>query len=90
MSASTPVILIVDDEPYNLDILEQELMDDYVIVRANDGVEALVQADACNPDLILLDIRMPEMDGLTAVRKLRESEKHVTTPVIMLTAQSAT
>ncbi|MDP6041021.1 MAG: response regulator [Candidatus Latescibacteria bacterium] len=81
-------ILIVDDEPFNLDLLEQELMDDYDIVSATNGIEALEQADAENPDLILLDIQMPEMNGIEAVMKLRESEHHVTTPVFMLTAQS--
>ncbi|MBT5832445.1 MAG: response regulator, partial [Candidatus Latescibacteria bacterium] len=55
-------ILIVDDEPMNLDLLEQELMDDYDIVSASNGVEALAQADAENPDLILLDVQMPVMN----------------------------
>ena len=81
-------ILIVDDEPFNLDLLEQELMDDYDIVSATNGIEALEQADAENPDLILLDVQMPEMNGLEAVKKLRESQQHVITPVFMLTAQS--
>ncbi|MBT4137796.1 MAG: response regulator, partial [Candidatus Latescibacteria bacterium] len=81
-------ILIVDDEPMNLDLLEQELMDDYDIVSASNGVEALAQADAENPDLILLDVQMPVMNGIEAVKKLRESEQHVRTPVFMLTAQS--
>lgn len=81
-------ILIVDDEPMNLDLLEQELMDDYDVVSASNGVEALAQADAENPDLILLDVQMPEMNGIEAVKKLRESEQHVRTPVFMLTAQS--
>jgi len=81
-------ILIVDDEPMNLDLLEQELMDDYDVVSASNGVEALAQADAEKPDLILLDVQMPEMNGIEAVKKLRESELHVRTPVFMLTAQS--
>lgn len=81
-------ILIVDDEPMNIDLLEQELMDDYDIVSASNGVEALAQADAENPDLILLDVQMPVMNGIEAVQKLRESEQHVRTPVFMLTAQS--
>lgn len=90
MATAQSTILIVDDEPFNLDLLEQELDDEYAVVRAENGVEALEKAESENPDLILLDIRMPEMDGLEAVRKLRESAKHVTTPVIMLTAQSTT
>lgn len=90
MTEPRALVLIVDDEPFNLDVLEQELMDDYDVIRATNGVEALSQAEARDPDLILLDIRMPEMDGLSVVRKLRGSGKHVTTPVIMLTAQSTT
>ena len=81
-------ILIVDDEPFNLDLLEQELMDDYEVVQAGDGPEALRQADSRDPDLILLDVQMPGMSGLEVVEKLRQSPEHVTTPVIMLTAHS--
>ena len=85
-----PTILIVDDEPFNLDLLEQELDGLYEVVRANNGALALVQAEACDPDLILMDVRMPEMNGIEAVRQLRQMARHVSTPVIMLTAQTAT
>ncbi len=88
MTEDRPTILIVDDEPFNLDLLEQELIDDYALVKAEDGEGALQQAEACDPDLILLDVRMPGMSGLEVVQHLRESERYVTTPVIMLTAQS--
>lgn len=89
MHNGRPTILIVDDEPLNLDLLEQELMDDYDVVKAQDGAEALREADACDPDLILLDVRMPPgLSGLEVVRRLRASERHVTTPIILLTAQA--
>ncbi len=88
MTEDRRTILIVDDEPFNLDLLEQELIDDYEVAQAEDGEGALEQAGVCDPDLILLDVRMPGMSGLEVVRRLRESEQHVTTPVIMLTAQS--
>ncbi|MBI4553469.1 MAG: response regulator [Candidatus Latescibacteria bacterium] len=83
-----PTILIVDDESSNLDLLEQELEEDYDVVTAQDGIEALQKADACAPDLILLDVRMPGLNGLEVVRRLRASERHVITPVILLTAQA--
>ncbi|MCZ6632267.1 MAG: response regulator [bacterium] len=84
-------ILIVDDIAMNLDLLEQELWDDYILVRAENGEQALQQADLCEPDCILLDVTMPGMGGLEVVKKLRESEKHLATPytpVILVTALS--
>lgn len=82
-------ILIVDDEPFNLDLLEQELMEyDYVLERAIDGVDALARADAFGPDLILLDYMMPKMNGVEVVKRLRQSDKHKSVPVILLTAKA--
>jgi DNA-binding response OmpR family regulator len=82
-------ILIVDDEPFNLDLLEQELMDEhYVIERAGDGVEALAKVDSFAPDVILLDFMMPKMNGVEVLRELRQSERHRSLPVILLTAKA--
>ncbi|MEE9239593.1 MAG: response regulator, partial [bacterium] len=81
-------IFIVDDEPFNLDLLEQELAEhDYVIERANDGVEALGKIDSFQPDIVLLDYMMPNMDGLEVITKLRQEERHQSLPVIFLTAK---
>ena len=78
-------ILIVDDEPFNLDLLEQELMDlGYPSVRASDGKQALQQIDKLNPDLVLLDYRMPEMNGIDVLREIRQRRKEL--PVVMITA----
>lgn len=83
-------ILIVDDEPFNLDLLEQELADyDYVVERASDGVEALEKVQAFKPDVILLDYMMPRMNGIEAVQRLRQDEKHKAIPVILLTAKGS-
>src|ERR1051325_10049181 len=83
-------ILIVDDEPFNLDLLEQELLDhDYAIERASDGVEALDKVESFNPDLILLDYMMPNMNGLEVLEHLRKNERHKATPVILLTAKAS-
>jgi len=83
-------ILIVDDEPFNLDLLEQELMEyNYVLERATDGVDALAKADSFAPDIILLDYMMPKMNGLEVVKALRQSEHHKSVPVILLTAKAS-
>jgi len=85
----TKKLLIVDDEPFNLDLLEQELMEhDYLIERANDGVEALEKTESFQPDVILLDYMMPKMNGLEVVKQIRTQDKHKGIPVILLTAKA--
>jgi two-component system, cell cycle response regulator len=80
-------ILIVDDEPFNVDTLEQELIDlGYAAVSATNGREALAQVAATNPDLILLDIMMPEMDGFEVLRRLKANNGHPNIPVIIISA----
>lgn len=83
-------ILIVDDEPFNLDLLEQELADqDYLIERASDGVEALAKVESFAPDVVLLDYMMPNMNGIEALRRLREDERFRSLPVILVTAKGS-
>ncbi len=78
-------ILIVDDEPFNLDLLEQELTDKgYVSERANGGSEALKKIESFQPDLVLLDHMMPDLNGLEVLKELRKRGNEV--PVIMVTA----
>lgn len=82
-------ILIVDDEPFNLDYLEQELADlDYEPIRAVNGVEALELVQAQSPDLILLDIMMPIMDGFEVLRWLKANPNTRHIPVIIISAHS--
>ncbi|SDL10462.1 response regulator transcription factor [Streptomyces indicus] len=79
-------ILIVDDEPAVREALQRSLaFEGYATEVAADGAEALEKAAACAPDLVVLDIQMPRMDGLTAARRLRASG--ATTPILMLTAR---
>ena len=87
--AARPKILIVDDEPFNVDYLEQELEDlGYHTVSASNGREAIdIVADA-PPDLILLDVMMPVMDGFTACQMLKENDDTRLIPVIIMTALS--
>ena len=78
-------ILIVDDEPFNLDLLEQELADHaYTIERAADGAEALEKVESFQPDLILLDYMMPDMNGLEVLKEIRRRGSQI--PVVMVTA----
>lgn len=80
-------ILIVDDEPDNLLVLEELLkLQGYVPLAIESGNRALALAREYQPDLILLDVMMPEMDGFEVCRRLREDENLQTVPVIFLTA----
>lgn len=80
-------ILIVDDEPFNVDYLEQELADlGYQTVSARNGREALEKVAAEPPDLILLDVMMPVMDGFTACRILKGNEETRLIPIVIMTA----
>ncbi|MDM8536043.1 hybrid sensor histidine kinase/response regulator, partial [Desulfobacterales bacterium HSG17] len=80
-------LLIVDDEPYNLQLMRQVLEDRYQLSFAPNGIKALEVAKKIMPDLILLDIMMPEMDGYEVCRKLKNDEKTRLIPVIFITAK---
>ncbi len=87
MSNSQPRILIVDDEPNNLFLLEELLLsEDYIPICASSGIDALAIAEELIPDLILLDVMMPDLDGFEVCQRLREDAKLQTIPVIFLTA----
>lgn len=80
-------ILVVDDEPPILDLVRFTLEDAEVrVVEASDGVEALALARRLRPDLILLDVHMPRLDGLEACRQIRRDPALAQTPIVMLTA----
>ncbi len=81
-------ILLVDDEDDILDLLAYNLESDgFSTVSAHNGLQALELASSHKPDLIVLDVMMPEMDGLEACRRLRQDAQLRTTPIIMLTAR---
>jgi sigma-B regulation protein RsbU (phosphoserine phosphatase) len=79
-------VMIVDDTEANIDILLETLADDYKVVVATDGESALEDIKKRLPDLILLDIMMPGMDGYEVCQKLKEIEITRNIPVIFLTA----
>ena len=84
-----PRILSVDDSKTVRNIIRKTLTTyDCEIVEANDGLEGLAMARELNPDLIILDIDMPKMNGLDVLMNLRNDVKFTNTPIIMLTAKS--
>lgn len=88
MEVTNPTILIVDDTEDNLDLLEFALKRKPVrMLRASSGKECLRLVAQHHPDVILLDIQMPEMDGFETLKHLRASKKSADIPVIFLTAQ---
>ena len=87
METEHATLLIVDDEPFYLEMLTELLSDDYTLLVARNGEQALRRARAC-PNLILLDITMPEMDGFEVCRKLKSNAMTQEIPVIFLTARN--
>lgn len=82
-----PKILLVDDEELNRDFLLRRLAKrGYEVVTANDGQEACAKSSAERPDLILMDVNMPVMDGLKATQEIKSKPETQQTPVIALTA----
>ena len=84
-----PQILIVDDNPTNLDIFETRLATHgYDVITARDGEEGLAVAKERQPDLILLDIMMPKMDGIEVCRRLKDDPSLPFMPIILVTAKA--
>ena len=80
-------ILIVDDEPDNFDVIETLLHDqDYQLHYAASGPEAIASLGIIQPDLILLDVMMPEMDGVEVCQQIKAMEQWRAVPIIMVTA----
>jgi DNA-binding response OmpR family regulator len=83
---SNKPILLVDDDPHVLEVLSLYLKkEDYPVILADNGKEALEKVEEADPLLIVLDVMMPEMDGIEVCRKIRAVKS---TPIIMLTAKS--
>lgn len=83
-----PKVLIVDDEPMNVELLEAYLGSEYVTVSASNGKEALTKVNEEKPDILLLDIMMPEMNGYDVCKLIRSAEGTQLLPVVMVTALS--
>jgi DNA-binding response OmpR family regulator len=85
MGGKEETILIVDDEVLNREFLEGALRKQYRVHTALDGFDALRQVEAQTPDLILLDVIMPGMNGFQVARALKAEERYAAIPIIFLT-----
>ena len=81
------MVLVVDDHPLNLELIEGCLADvDCRVITATDGIEALELVKKDRPDLVLLDVMMPRMDGYEVCKRLKDSPEGKLLPVVMVTA----
>jgi CheY-like chemotaxis protein len=86
-----PAVLIVDDMPANLSVVVESLEGQgFRVLVALDGLEALERAAFSQPDLILLDVKMPGIDGYETCRRLKSNSETSDIPVIFMTSMSAT
>jgi putative two-component system response regulator len=90
MNSSRSLVLIVDDNPTNIDLLVNTLKGEYRLGIAKNGPKALQYARQHKPDLVLLDIMMPEMDGYEVCARLKENPETASIPVIFITAMTET
>lgn len=81
-------ILVVDDAEFNRDLLLQLLEDDYEVIMAVDGGEGVKKAEQERPDLILMDLGMPVMDGWQATRKIKANGELKHIPIIAVTSHA--
>jgi len=82
-----PTVLIVDDEPNIVELVRLTLEDDRVrVIDAADGAAALARAASDRPDLVLLDVGLPDMSGLDVCRRLRHDPRFAPMRIVMLTA----
>jgi two-component system phosphate regulon response regulator PhoB len=85
-----PKILVVDDEPEAVELFEFNLQQaGFEVITAGDGAEALKKAQSCSPGLVVLDLMLPEVDGLEVCKMLRRDPATARIPIIMLTAKAA-
>jgi CheY-like chemotaxis protein len=82
-------ILVIDDDPVIQKLLSVNFeMEGYRVVTASDGLEGLAQVGIANPDIILLDVMMPRMDGLEVARKLKSDPLTTAIPIVLLSAKA--
>jgi CheY-like chemotaxis protein len=81
---AAPCVLVIEDNPDLLRILEQLLAQDYTVVTARRGEEGVTLAQTVRPDIVLLDLQLPGMDGIEAGRWIKRELPHV--PILVLTA----
>lgn len=88
MSSAKPTLLVIDDVPENLTLMYQILKQEYRVKGANSGLRGIMLAETTHPDLILLDIMMPDIDGFDVCQRLKANPATADIPIIFLTAKS--
>lgn len=86
IAPTLPTILVVDDTPEVRDLLADALRQDYQVITASNGMVAIAMARSASPDLVLLDVMMPGMDGFAVCRTLKQSASTCDIPVVFLTS----
>lgn len=87
---SAPKVLVVDDQPVNVQLLKRALEREQItVIPAHSGQEALDLVERERPELILLDVMMPEMDGIEVCQRLQQDSRHKNIPVMFITARSS-
>lgn len=87
-SGSRQTVLVVDDNQELLDLLTDGLSADFIVVTASDGAEGLARYFEVNPACVIIDVKMPRLDGYQLARALRGDPATALTPLIMLTAMN--
>lgn len=85
-ASSRPKLLIVDDQPLNIGVLHELLRDEFEVFMSTDGLRAIAMCQSLLPDIILLDILMPDMDGYEVCRRLKMGSTTADIPIIFITA----
>src|SRR5689334_8458965 len=88
METRVKTILIVEDVEYNVDLLVQLLEDEYELVTAGDGAQGVELAEQERPDLILMDLSLPVMDGWEAARRIKANAALAHIPIIGVSAHA--
>jgi CheY-like chemotaxis protein len=81
-------VLVVEDTEFNRDLMVQMLEDDYEVVTANDGAAGIAMAEELRPDVILMDMSLPVIDGWEATRRIKANDDLKAIPVIAVTAHA--
>ena len=84
-----PRILIVDDEPGNIQLLKKALQEKYEIFSASNGFDAMALIKVTLPDMVILDVMMPEISGYEVCRMIKEDDNYAEIPILFLTALEA-
>lgn len=81
-------VLVIEDNQDNFDLLADAFEQEHTMIHAKDGTSGLNEAQTCDPDVILLDIALPEVDGLELARRIKNNPHMQHVPVIALTAHA--